>query len=200
VDGLQLERLSAASMQGDMPRKISNAPGPVRPLPSSVASAAPESEPLRSSQLKHEQLAEETCALNAYYRFGRAAHVLKQAIKNADGPEIDEARRTAEACLRECSNEQLRAKISSRLDSLKKYRAALRPRKEAKKRGIISNRMVEDVRQGKIPLSQLRYMSGKDLKESYGSYTNHRGKVCDYDRGTISNAHEEALRILVEQQ
>jgi hypothetical protein len=174
-----------------MSRKISNAPAPIGSLP--VGSAALQAEPKpKPRQTKTPS----NDALLAHMRFQRA-------IRNRHRTD---AEFYAQQCRDQGLSEAKLREVSHLLDALGEYRTdagtnqaletPVPKQKEANKRGIIRDRMMEDCRQEKISLSQLRYMSGKDLKENYGSYTNRWGKVGYYDRGTISKARKEAMRIL----
>jgi hypothetical protein len=73
-----------------MPRKISNAPAPIRPLPNSVGSPASQLEP--KPEPKSRAKATSPSAILAFHRFWRAASDCEQAIEMAYDPTIDGTR------------------------------------------------------------------------------------------------------------
>ena len=113
-----------------MPRKISNAPRPIEPLPVSVGSPASQSAP--KPELPKE--ATSPAALMACHRFWRAASDCDQAIKMAYDPKIDgkhwasvreqwrvwkhDAKRRAELCKTEGLPDPLLTEVFQKLRSL----------------------------------------------------------------------------------
>ena len=112
-----------------MPRKISNAPRPIEPLPVSVGSPASQSAP--KPELPK---ATSPAAIMACHRFWRAASDCDQAIKMAHNPKVDrkhwasvreqwrvwrhDAARRAELCKTEGLPEPLLTEVFQHLRSL----------------------------------------------------------------------------------
>ena len=168
-----------------MPRKISSAPRPIRPLPSG-GHPAPQQEP------KSSKVAEPTQPTESYSRF-------LQAIHRRD-------RRAAEFYAQKCRGQGLSESHLTELALLDDCRPSgpsnqpLIPDSKGKAHKIITGRMIEAVDKGEVPLGEFLYMKGKYLMERFGenkeATKRSKGRRVDYHRGTVSKAHKEATAIL----
>jgi hypothetical protein len=167
-----------------MHKKISKAPTPIGSLP--IGHAAPQQKP------KSSKVAEPKQPTESYYRF-------KQAIHRGD-------RRAAEFYAQKCRDQGLSESHLTELALLDDCRPndspnqRLIPDSKGKAHKIITGRMIEAVEKGEIPLEEFLYMQGKYLMERFGenkeATKQRKGHRINYDRGTVSKAHKEAVAIL----